>query len=89
MSTSTILHTAYDGFSMMSDYSHGTAIHLKIGSSVPIDHIMNMLSALYIGLYRMVTLYCWDPIEDEFDEITEEIESILYDYIESSEELFQ
>ena len=73
------------GFQMLSRYSHGTDIDLKIGSSIFVGDIMNMFVNLYIELYRMVTLYCWDTADDCFDEIVEELECIFYNYIECEE----
>lgn len=78
----------YLDFKMMSDYSHGTAIYLKIGGFCSIDHVMSMISSMYIALYRMVTMYCWGEVEDEFDGISESIEDIIYKYIEESDKLF-
>lgn len=78
----------YKDFRMMSDYSHGTAIYLKLGESTSMDHIMNMISCIYIGLYRLVTMYCLDYVDPEFDDVTEEIENILYDYIHESERIY-
>lgn len=72
----------YYGFKLMSMYSHGTAIYLKISGCVSMDHIMSMISSIYIGLYRMVTMYCWDKVDKEFDDVTEEIENIIYDYLD-------
>ena len=78
----------YSDFKMMSDYSHGTAVYLKLSGLSSIDHIMNMITGLYIGLYRLVTMYCWGDVEPDFDEVTEEIENIIYDYIDETEALF-
>lgn len=72
----------YNDFKMMSTYSHGTAIHLKISGMASMDHIMNMISSIYIGLYRLVTMYCWDCVDESFDVVTDEIESIIYDYFD-------
>lgn len=72
----------HHGFQMMSDYSHGTSFHMKMHSSVFVGDMMTMFVNLYIELYRMVTLCCWDTADDSFDEITEEIESIFRRFIE-------
>lgn len=72
----------YDDFKMMSEYSHGTAIYLKLGGLSSMDHIMTMISSLYIGIYRLVTMYCWDTVDPEFDDVTDEIESLIYQYLE-------
>ena len=74
----------YMGFKMMSKYSHGTSIHLKIGSSTSIDSIMNMVSSLYIGLYRLITMYCENEVESDFYDVTEKLENIINDYLENS-----
>lgn len=71
----------YKDFKLMSMYSHGTAIYPKKSGSVTMDQIMSMISSIYIGLYRLVTTYCWDRVDDEFDEVTEEIEDIICDYL--------
>ena len=71
----------YNDFKMMSMYSHGTDIYLKINRSVFMGNIMNMISSIYVGIYRLVRIYCWDMVLDEFDEVAEEIEDILYDFL--------
>lgn len=78
----------YDDYKMMSGYSHGTSLYHKISGSLSMDNIMNMISSLYIGVYRLVTMYCWDSIDSEFDEITDEIEYIVYEYINKWENVF-
>ena len=81
-------NTEYHGFQMLSDYSHGTSLYMKLQSSVFVGDMMTMFINLYIELYRMVTLYCWDTVDDSFDEITEELEDIFYRFIEYEEEHF-
>lgn len=71
----------YKDFKLMSMYSHGTSIYPKIGGSVTMDNIMSMISSIYIGLYRLVTMYCWDKVATEFDDVTDEIESIIYEFL--------
>lgn len=78
----------YHGFQMMSDYSHGTSLYMKMHSSVFVGDMMTMFVNLYIELYRMVTLYCIDTVDESFDEITEDLESIFYRYINYEEEHF-
>ena len=78
----------HHGFQMMSDYSHGTSFHMKMHSSVFVGDMMTMFVNLYIELYRMVTLYCWDTADDCFEEITEEIENIFHRFIEYEETHF-
>ena len=71
----------YDDFKFLSYYSHGTNLYTKILSQTSIDHIMNMISLMYILLYRLSVLFCLDNIDDSFYEITECIETILYNYV--------
>lgn len=78
----------YDDFKFMSDYSHGTALHLKMSGGPSIDKIMGMISSIYIGIYRMVTMYCWIEAGDEFNEVSEDIEEIIYRYIEETEAIW-
>ena len=49
---------------------------------------MSMFISMYIELYRMVTLFCWDTVDDSFNEISEELEEIFYRFIKYEEELF-
>lgn len=71
----------YLGFELMSPYSHGTSLATKLSSSATLDKIMSMIVTIYIALYRLVTLYCWDSVDESFDGLTESIESIIYNYI--------
>lgn len=68
----------YDDFRMMSEYSHGTSIYQKMGGNISIEYIMSMISSVYVGLYRLVTMYCWDCAEDSFDRVAEKIENSIY-----------
>lgn len=72
----------YLGFELMSPYSHGTSIATKLSSSATMDKIMSMIVTIYIALYRLVTLYCWDVVDESFDGVTETIENIIYRYID-------
>ena len=75
----------YRGFQMMSVYSHGTSFYTKIHSPVFVDEMMTMFVNLYIELCRMVMLYCIDTVDESFDEITDEMESIFRHFIEYEE----
>lgn len=79
----------YLGFQMMSEYSHGTSFCLKLHSSVFICDMMNMFINMYINLYRMITIYCWDLADEDFDEVAEELEYIFYRYVEHEEDLWE
>ena len=78
----------YHGFRLMSDYSHGTSFYIKLGSSIFVEQMMSMFVSLYIELYRMVTLFCWDTVDDSFDVISEELEDIFYRFIEYEDTVY-
>jgi hypothetical protein len=78
----------YHGFSLMSDYAHGTSFYTKMHSSVFVGDMMIMFVNLYMNLYRMVTMYCWDNVDEAFDDVTDELESIFYRFIKYEEENF-
>lgn len=72
----------YDDFSMMSEYSHGTSIYQKIGGSIFGEHIMTMISSIYVGICRLVMMYCLEYVEEEFDEVAEELEGVFCDFLD-------
>jgi len=76
----------YRGFQMLSDYSHGTAFYMKMHSSVFVEDMMSMFVDMYINLYRMVTIYCWDSVDEKFDDVTDELELIFHRFIQYEEE---
>lgn len=78
----------YHGFSLLSDYSHGTSFYMKMNSSVFVGDVMAMFVNLYISLYRMVTIYCWDCVDASFDKISCELEEIFHRFINYEENLF-
>lgn len=78
----------YRGFQMLSDYSHGTSFYMKMHSSVFVGDMMTMFVDMYINLYRMVTVYCWDQVDEDFDNVTDELESIFHGFIQYEEEHF-
>jgi hypothetical protein len=57
-------------------------------SSVFVGDMMTMFVDMYINLYRMVTIYCWDQVDEEFDDVTDELESIFHRFIQYEEEHF-
>lgn len=75
----------YKDFKLMSMYSHGTAIHLKIGSFASIDHIFNMLSFFYYILNRLVDMSCCESIDDSFAKTSKKLERIIKKYIKEYE----
>ena len=78
----------YRGFQMLSDYSHGTSFYMKMHSSVFVGDMMTMFVDMYINLYRMVTIYCWNSVGEDFDEVTDELESIFHRFIQYEEERY-
>ena len=48
----------------MSDYSHGTAFHQKLVGSIFHENMMTLFSCIYAGIYKLVTLYCNDCVDD-------------------------
>lgn len=79
----------YDGFKLMSDYSHGTSFYMKLHSLVFIYDMMIMFINMYINLYRMVTMYCWGSVDEDFDDVTDELENIFFRFIEHEENLYE
>ena len=43
---------------------------------------------MYWSLYRMVTIYCWDKVNEDFDNVTDELESIFHRYIQYEESVW-
>lgn len=78
----------YQGFRMLSDYSHGISFYTKMQSSVFIGDVMTMFVDMYINLYRMVTMYCRDSVDEEFDVVTDELAYIFHRYVQYEEEHF-
>lgn len=62
-----------------------TSLYTKLGSSVFVEQVMNMFVSLYIELYRMVTMYCWNTANDQFGEVSEKLEDIFYNFIDYEE----
>ena len=75
----------YKDFKLMSMYSHGTAIHLKIGSFASMDHIFNMISFFYYILNRLVDLYCYETADTDFGKTSRKLERIIKKYIKEYE----
>lgn len=64
----------YDDFTFMSKYSHGTDYFLKIEGmlSTP-HHVGEVISCIYVYLYQLITLYCPEYIDSNFDKLSDEI----------------
>ncbi len=78
----------YLGFKMMSEYSHSTSMLAKSRALTYVEPTMGMFISLYIELYRMVTMYCWDTVDDSFDDLAEKLENIFYGFIDYEESVF-
>ena len=73
-----IVFLEYFRFQMLSDYAHGTSFYLKMHSSVFAGDTMTMLViCISINLYCMVTTYCWGSVNEEFYDVTDELEKIF------------
>lgn len=78
----------YLGFKLMSEYSHSTSMLAKTRALTSVEPTMGMFISLYIELYRMVTLYCWDTVDDSFNDLAEKLENIFYRFIDYEESVF-
>ena len=76
----------YRDFKLMSMYSHGTAIHLKIGSFASMDHIFNMLFFFYYILNRLADMYCYETVDTKFEKTSKKLERIIKKYIKEYED---
>lgn len=68
--------------SFMSDYSHGTAFHQKLVGSIFHENMMTLFSCIYAGIYKLVTLYCNDCVDDRFYGIAEDLQNDILPKIE-------
>ena len=75
----------YQDFKLMSMYSHGTSIHLKISGFASMDNMMNMLSFYYYSLNRLVAMYCTKTIDPAFYKTIDKLERIINRYIKEYE----
>ena len=66
----------------MSDYSHGTAFHQKLVGSVFQENMMTLFSCVYAGVYKLITLYCNDCVDDNFHDTVEELKHDILQKIE-------
>lgn len=67
----------YKGYKMLSDYSHGTSLYMKIHGLNFMENIISMFVDMYINLFRMVMMYCDDFEDEEFVDVTDELECIF------------
>ena len=67
----------YKDFKLMSMYSHGTSIHLKISGFASMDNMMNILSFYYYSLNRIVAMYCTKTIDPAFYKAIDRLDRII------------
>ena len=75
----------YSDFQLMSMYSHGTSIYLKVCGFASLDHIMNTLSFFYYNINKLVSTYCPDSVPPKFYRLIEDLEDIFDEYIKEFE----
>ena len=67
----------YKDFKLMSEYSHGTSIYLKISTSMFMENMYTVLSCIYTELYRMVVIYCLEDVGNDFHKIMDKLEDAV------------
>ena len=72
----------YEDFQGMSGSVHGSPFFQKVTRHASVERIMNLFSCIYINLFQLVTTYCDDIWGDDFDAVTEELESIFDHFVE-------
>ena len=75
----------YSDFQLMSMYSHGTSIYLKVCGFASMDHIMNTLSFFYYHIKKLVIGYCAESVPPRFYRLIEDMEDIFDEYLKAFE----
>lgn len=78
----------YADFKLMSMYSHGTSLYLKISGMASVDHIMSMISLFYYNINKLIASYCPDSVPRRFDRLMQHLEDSLESYIKETEQYF-
>ena len=78
----------YADFKLMSMYSHGTSLYLKISGMASVDHIVSTISLFYYNIHKLVASYCPDSVPTKFYNLMQYLEDSLENYIKESEEYF-
>jgi len=60
---------------------------MKMLSSVCVEYMMTMFVNMYMNLYRMVTLYCLETVDEGFDKVKDKLEYIFHRFIECEESI--
>lgn len=76
----------YGDFKLMSMYSHGTSLYLKMGGMASVDHIMSMITLFYYNIYKLVDAYCSEYISDSYYKLMDELEQLFDEFINESEQ---
>ena len=71
----------YNDFQFMSEFSHGTDLHVKVFDDVTMQRITNMISCLYYNLCRLVRMYSSDTVDDVFYDVEGELLERLDEYV--------
>ena len=79
----------YQDFQWMSKSSHGTSYFEKVTHYTGTERIMSLFSSIYINLYLLITMYCDGIWGNDFDEVTDEIETIFYHFFEVYDQIYK
>lgn len=79
----------YSDFQWMSRSVHGTSYFEKVTHYSGAERIMSLFSSIYINLYLLVVMYCDDLWGNDFDVITEELESIFHHFFEVYDQIYE
>lgn len=72
----------------MIDYSHGSDIFLKINGLLNTEyHVKDVISCIFVELFKLITLYCPQHIDIYFDNLTDEI-LILFKNFKKNDHLY-
>lgn len=79
----------YDDFQWMSKSVHGTSYFEKVTGSHGAERIISLFTSIYINLYLLVVMYCDGIWGEDFDLITDELETIFHHFIEVYDNIYQ
>ena len=73
----------YSDFKLMSMYSHGTSLYLKMGGMASVDHILSIISLFYYNAYKLVAGYCPDGVSPRFYRLIDVLEECFEECIQA------
>lgn len=79
----------YKDFSWMSKSSHGTSYFEKVSNYGGAERIMSLFSSIYINLYLLAMMYCDGTWGEDFDAVTEELETVFYHFFELHDQIYK